>query len=130
MSDQNTTRIVGLHTVGITVSDQDRALEFYVGKLGFETRLDAPFGESRWLEVAPPGAVTTIALVAAGSGAPAGGADTGIRLATEDADADHAELLERGVDVDPEVMRMGDYVPPMFSLRDPDGNALVVVESF
>lgn len=130
MSDQSSTRIVGLHTVGITVSDQDRALEFYVDKLGFETRLDAPFGESRWIEVAPPGAVTTIALVAAGSGAPAGGADTGIRLATEDADTDHAALLERGVDVDPEVMRMGDYVPPMFSLRDPDGNALVVVGSF
>ena len=49
---------------------------------------------------------------------------TGIRLSTQDADAAHADLRERGVDTDPEVMRMKGVVPPMFCLRDPDGNGV------
>jgi catechol 2,3-dioxygenase-like lactoylglutathione lyase family enzyme len=116
-----------VRTVGIPVTDQDRALEFYVGKLGFEKRLDAPFGEGRrWIEVAPPEASTTIALVPTHEGAPTGN-DTGIRLTTEDADADHADLLKRGVDVDAEVLRWPG-VPPMFAFRDEDGNTLEIVE--
>jgi catechol 2,3-dioxygenase-like lactoylglutathione lyase family enzyme len=122
------TRITDIHTVGVPVTDQDRALEFYVDKLGFEKRMDAPFAEGqRWIEVAPPGAATTVALVNTREGVPTG-VETGIRLVTEDAEADHAELLARGVDADREIMRMGDYVPPMFYVRDPDGNRLVIVE--
>jgi catechol 2,3-dioxygenase-like lactoylglutathione lyase family enzyme len=61
---EKTTRITKIGRVIIPVSDQDQALEFYMGKLGFEKRLDAPYGEGeRWIEVAPPGAATTIALV-------------------------------------------------------------------
>jgi catechol 2,3-dioxygenase-like lactoylglutathione lyase family enzyme len=123
MNEQTRTRITQVATVGILVADQDRALEFYLGKLGFEKRRDVPFGGGRWVEVAPPGAATTIALVPLHGGPPAG-----IRLTTGDAGADHADLRARGVDADPEVMRMGGGVPPMFSLRDPDGNTLVVVE--
>lgn len=115
-----TTHITGLGTVGIPVTDQDRALEFYVGTLGFEKRRDIPFGSGRWIEVAPPGSATTIALVPAG-------VPTGIRLLTQDADTDHTDLRARGVDADPEVMRMPS-APPMFTLRDPDGNSLILVE--
>ena len=115
-----TTRITGVGTVGVPVSDQDRALEFYVGRLGFEKRRDLPFGPGRWIEVAPPGSPTTIALVPAG-------VPTGIRLATEDATADHTALQAGGADVDPEVMRIPD-APPMFGVRDPDGNTLILVE--
>ena len=46
---------------------------------------------------------------------------------TEDAEADHAELQAQGVDVDAELIRMGGGVPPMFYMRDPDGNKLVIV---
>ncbi len=116
----STTRITGVATVAIPVTDQDRALEFYVGQLGFETRRDVPFGDGRWIEVAPPGAATTIALVPAGIPA-------GIRLTTRDADSDHADLRARGVDADPEVMRIPE-APAMFGLRDPDGNTLILVE--
>ncbi len=123
----NPTNITDIHTIGVPVSDQSRSLHFYVGKLGFEKRLDAPFGVGRWLEVAPPGAMTSIALVAAAEGEPVG-VDTGIRLSTGDVDSDHAALRADGVDTDPEVMRMGDFVPPMFTFRDPDGNRLVIVE--
>jgi catechol 2,3-dioxygenase-like lactoylglutathione lyase family enzyme len=115
-----TTRITGVGTVGVPVTDQDRAVEFYVGKLGFEKRRDVPFGAGRWIEVAPPGSATTIALVPAGVPA-------GIRLMTEDADGDHADLRARGVDADPEVMRMPE-APAMFTVRDPDGNSLILVE--
>jgi catechol 2,3-dioxygenase-like lactoylglutathione lyase family enzyme len=120
-------RITHIHTVGVPVSDQDRALQFYVGKLGFENRMDGSFGNGqRWVEVAPPGAATTIALVLTRDGVPTG-VETGIRLMTEDADADHAALRASGVDTDAEVLRVGDYVPPMFYFRDPDGNRLVIV---
>jgi catechol 2,3-dioxygenase-like lactoylglutathione lyase family enzyme len=121
------TRITDIRTVGVPVSDQCRSLDFYVGKLGFEKRLDAPFGDGRWLEVAPHGATTSIALVSAPQGAPIG-VDTGIRLSTVDAESDHAALLAEGVDTDAEIMRMGDFVPPMFTFRDPDGNRLVIVQ--
>ncbi|MGI8715632.1 MAG: VOC family protein [Solirubrobacteraceae bacterium] len=121
------TRITEIRTVGVPVSDQFRSLDFYVGKLGFEKRLDAPFAAGRWLEVAPPGATTSIALVSAPPGAPIG-VDTGIRLSTVDAETDHAAMLSEGVDADAEILRMGERVPPMFSFRDPDGNRLVIVE--
>jgi catechol 2,3-dioxygenase-like lactoylglutathione lyase family enzyme len=122
------THIKQLATVAIPVSDQDRAVAFYVEKLGFEKRLDAPLREGqRWIEVAPAGAQTTIALPPPG-GSVAPGVDTGIRLTTLDAEADHALLRGEGVDVDAEILRWGGGVPPMFTLRDPDGNRLVVVQ--
>ena len=120
------TGIRDIRTVGIPVRDQDRALEFYLGTLGFEKRLDAPFGAGRWVEVAAPGASTSVALIAAAEDS-AVGVDTGIRFTTADAEADYAHLRGRGVDVDPEVLRFPG-VPPMFTFRDADGNTLVVVE--
>lgn len=115
-------------TVMVPVADQDKAIEFYVEKLGFEKRADVPFGDAnRWVEVAPAGATTTVALVQ-----PMEGQETGIesRVAfeTTDIEADYATLRERGVDVDAEVMRMGGPVPPMFFFRDQDGNRLLIVE--
>ena len=64
MTVETRTCITEIRTVGVPVTGQDHALEFYVGKLGFEKRLDVPNGDGeRWIEVAPPGAATTIALV-------------------------------------------------------------------
>ena len=124
------TRISKIGTVVVPVSDQERAIAFYVDTLGFEKRTDAPFGNGyRWVEVAPAGADTTIAIVPPPPGQPTGNAETGIALNTPDVDADHADLKALGVDVDAEVSRMGDPVPPMFWFRDPDGNKLLIVES-
>jgi catechol 2,3-dioxygenase-like lactoylglutathione lyase family enzyme len=117
-------------TVVVPVSDQDRAIEFYVGTLGFEKRADVPFGNGyRWVEVAPAGAATTIAIVPPPEGRPTGKVETGVALHTADVDAEHSGLKARGVDVDAEVSRMGDPVPPMFWFRDPDENTLMVVEA-
>jgi catechol 2,3-dioxygenase-like lactoylglutathione lyase family enzyme len=124
------TRLSKLGTVVIPVTDQDRAIEFYVDKLGFEKRADVPFGNGyRWVEVAPADAVTTIAIVPPPPGKPTGNVETGIGLHTDDIDALHADLKDKGVDVDDEVSRMGDPVPPLFWFRDPDGNTLMVVEA-
>lgn len=118
------THITQVGTVGIPVADQDRALAFYV-ELGFEKRMDVPYGKGeRWVEVAPPGAATTIALVRSREGEPAG-IDTQVRLTTSNAVADHAALRARGVDADAEIMR---YPVPMFIFRDADGNTLRVVQ--
>ena len=115
--------------VCVTVADTDRALDFYVGTLGFEKVVDEPMGpDMRWVEVAIPGAETTIALAPPPQGKEAGGSETGICLDTSDVDAAHAALKEAGADVDDEVSRYGGPVPPMFWLRDPDGNSLIVVQ--
>ena len=127
---QTKTRISQIGTVVIPVSDQDRAIAFYTDALGFEKRTDVPFGDGyRWVEVGPADAATTIAIVPPPPGKPTGNVETGIALNTNDVDAVHADLKGRGVDVDEEVSRMGDPVPPMFWFRDPDGNTLLVVES-
>jgi predicted enzyme related to lactoylglutathione lyase len=130
MSDtQTSTKITQVGTVMVPVKDQDHAIAFYPEKLGFELRADVPFGGSeRWVEVAPAGAATTLALVSPREGDPTG-IETRIALSTNDIDADHADLLTRGVDVDAEVMRMGDPVPPMFWFRDPEGNSLLIVQT-
>ena len=123
------TRISKVGTVVIPVADQDTMIEFYVDALGFEKRADVPFGNGyRWVEVAPVGAETTIALAPPPEGVPAGNTQTGIGLQTTEIDALHADLKERGVDVDAEVSRQGDPVPPLFWFRDPEANVLMVVD--
>jgi len=115
--------------VCVTVADTDRAIDFYVDTLGFEKVVDVPMGpDMRWVEVAIPGAETTIALAPPPEGQQAGGTQTGICLDTSDVDSAHAALKSAGADVDDEVSRYGGSVPPMFWLRDPDGNSLIVVQ--
>jgi catechol 2,3-dioxygenase-like lactoylglutathione lyase family enzyme len=125
-----TTGITELGLVIIPTPDVDRAIEFYVGKLGFEKRTDVPFGgQYRWVEVYPARGTAGIALAPPPPGTEAAPRDTGISLNTDDIDATHEALRSNGVDVDAEVSRMGDPVPPMFWLRDADGNTLLVVET-
>jgi lactoylglutathione lyase len=124
--NQNTAAITGVHTVGIPVTDQDRAVAFYVDTLGLGVRLDRPLGEgARWIEVAPPGASVSLALERAHDGHPAG-VETGVRLVAGDVEAAHAALRARNVDVG-DVLRWPG-VPPMFAFRDQDGNGLEIVE--
>jgi catechol 2,3-dioxygenase-like lactoylglutathione lyase family enzyme len=131
MPGTTTTGLIELSLVCIPTPDQDRALEFYVGKLGFEKRTDTPFGGGyRWIEVYPPSGTAGIALAPPPQDSgPVEPYNTGITLTTDDIDATHAALKEAGADVDAEVSRMGDPVPPMFWMRDPDGYTLMVVEN-
>lgn len=121
------TKIVDVGGVAVPVADQARAVRFYVDTLGFEVRLDVPATDGvRWVQVAAPGGRVPIALVPAGAAVPVG-VDTGITLATSDADADHASLVSSGVDAD-ELLRWPG-VPAMFAFRDQDGNQLKIMES-
>jgi catechol 2,3-dioxygenase-like lactoylglutathione lyase family enzyme len=124
-----TASISKVANVVIPVADVDKAIEFYTGPLGLEKRTDIPFGgQYRWVEVAPAGAETVIAIAPPPPGGETGGRQTGISLQTNDVDAFHAQLKAAAVDVDAEVSRWGDPIPPMFWLRDPEGNVLLVVE--
>ena len=101
--------------VCVTTADTDRSVAFYVDTLGFEKVVDEPMGPGmRWVEVALRGTPTTIAIAPPPEGQQPGGSQTGIILDT--------------TDVDEEVTRYGGAVPPMFWLRDPDGNSLIVVQ--
>jgi len=111
------TTITDIGTVGIPVSDQDKAVEFFVGTLGFEKRLDVRMGESfRWVTVAAPSASTSVALITR----PDTGADTGIRF------LEHTAMRQRGIEVGDLLRWPG--VPPMFEFKDPDGNKFEIVE--
>jgi catechol 2,3-dioxygenase-like lactoylglutathione lyase family enzyme len=122
----NRTKISDVGGVAIPVSDQERAVRFYVDRLGFEVRLDVPMGDGgRWVQVAPRGGRVPVALVAAGDGAPLG-VDTGITFATSHVESDHSALVGCGVDVEELLHWPG--VPAMFIVRDPDGNQLKIME--
>src|SRR5476651_447558 len=121
--------ITEIGRVAVPASDQDEALAFYTGTLGFELLSDVKFadGKMRWIEVVPKGSTTSIALAPPMEGGPTA-VDTGIVLSSTDLEADHATLKAAGVDVDPEIARWGAPVPPMFRLRDPAGNSLSIVQ--
>jgi catechol 2,3-dioxygenase-like lactoylglutathione lyase family enzyme len=121
-------RITQVGRVMVPVSDQDAAIAFYTGTLGFSLVADVPFGEGeRWVEVAPPGGGTAIALVPP-RGEYQTGRMTGISFTSADPRADHAELKDKDVDVDAETMGGDGTVPLMFFFRDQDANQLMIVE--
>ena len=119
------TTLTDVRCVAVPVRDQDAALAFYVDRLGFEKRLDAPISDTmRWIEVAPPDAATSIALVS-GDDSPAPGVDTGVRFAVGDVEAEHRAMQVHGVAVSELLVWEG--VPPMFTFDDTDGNRFYVV---
>ncbi|MFY7066147.1 VOC family protein [Nocardiopsis changdeensis] len=124
MNEHDRARVTGIGSVAVPVGDQDAAVGFYVDVLGLKKRMDVPLEQigGRWITVAPDGALAAIALVPGQTT----GVDTGIRLEAVDVPALHARLEEQGTDVDDLLQWPG--VPPMFTLRDRDGNTLVIVE--
>jgi len=122
------TTVSNIGVAMFAVADQDAALAFYTGKLGFELRSDTRFGEHgemRWLEVAPPGSTARLALNPPMGGQPGGGS---IGVETPDVLAEHRRLSAiGGIDIDPEPMT-APGAPLLFMLRDPDGNHIAVVE--
>jgi len=124
------TGITGVGAAMVTVADQSRAVEFYTEKLDFEIRIDMPYtDEERWIEVAPPGAKTTVALVLPGGPDPIEPGGYGqLIFATGDIEATHAELQERGVEVDQIFEPPGGAAPRMFFFRDADENRLLIIE--
>jgi lactoylglutathione lyase len=123
------TTVTNIGVAMFTVADQDAARAFYTDKLGWEVRGDDRFGENgemRWLEVAPPGSTARLALNPPMRDEPGGSA---IGVETADIRAEHERLSSiDGVTIDTPPMDMGG-APPMFSILDPDGNHIWIVQT-
>jgi len=122
------TTISNIGVAMFTVADQDAALAFYTEKLGWEVRGDDRYGEEgdmRWVEVAPPGSTARLALNPPMGSEPGGNA---IGVETADLRAEHERLSATdGVTITNPPMEMGG-APLMFSIADPDGNHIWIVE--
>jgi catechol 2,3-dioxygenase-like lactoylglutathione lyase family enzyme len=108
-----------LELVSVPVSDVDRAIAFYRDKVGFALDVDQRVDENlRFVQLTPPGSACSIS-IGEGLSDAAPGSVRGLQIVVDDADAAHAELAERGVDVgDVQDFPWGRFV--FFS--DPDGN--------
>lgn len=122
-----------IQLASVFVSDQDRALDFYVGRLGMEKRIDGTEEEAgrRFLVVAPPGSPLGLALVKGDAGdgtADRVGGFSGIVLGADDVESTHAALTERGVQfLEPPSKQEWGAVQAL--LVDPDENILVLHEN-
>ncbi|MEO6826638.1 MAG: VOC family protein [Microbacteriaceae bacterium] len=108
----------------LPVSDQNRALAFYVDVLGFSLLADTMMGpDTRWVTVAPPGAQTSITLVTWFPTMPAGSLK-GLVLETDDLDEDVARLAKKGLEPTNgiEEAPWGRFA----QFNDPDGNGVIL----
>ncbi|MGO9950243.1 MAG: VOC family protein [Steroidobacteraceae bacterium] len=109
--------------ISVPVADQQRALQFYRDVLGFDLLREEPMGPgAKWIQLAPKGCATTIALVTWFDAMRPGGLQ-GVMLNVTDIDRDHKELSARGLKLT-EIQQQpwGRYA--MFS--DPDGNGWIL----
>ena len=120
-----------IHIISLLVNDQQRALEFWRDKVGFEVREDYPANPPmpRWLTVAPPGAQTCFALLPPGlpgmeGGKPGG--DAGVSLISDDLVGDFERMSARGVVFDRPPKQQPYGLEAGFA--DPDGNLFNVVQ--
>ena len=119
--------VTQIQLISLPVADQDRALRFYVDVLGFDLVRDNPMGPGqRWVQVAPPGAQTSITLVTWFPTMPPGSAK-GTVLESDDLDADVAALAARGLSIEGGIQSQpwGRFV----TFDDPDGNGIVLQET-
>jgi predicted enzyme related to lactoylglutathione lyase len=108
-----------LELIQVPVSDVDRAKSFYVDQVGFNADHDHQVSdELRFVQLTPPGSACSIA-IGTGLSQMAPGSVEGLQIVIDDADAAHAELSARGVEVsDVQDLPWGRFA--FFS--DPDGN--------
>ncbi|MFC3451542.1 VOC family protein [Amycolatopsis speibonae] len=109
----------------VPVSDQAKARDFYIGKLGFVLLVDVSGPHGPFVMAGPQGAETGVVLVDRAVGGPDHDTRVHFQLSTADIDGDIAELRAQGVEVaDAEEMPWGRVT----SLKDPDGNAMGLLE--
>jgi len=121
-------------TVSVYVSDQQRAKEFYVNKLGMELRQEAelfPGATNKWIAVAPKGAKTEIILYLPDENwehyKGVVGQSQSITLDVTDFDATYTELKGKGVEFANEPDRQP-WGTSAF-IVDSEGNRILLVET-
>jgi predicted enzyme related to lactoylglutathione lyase len=124
-------------TAQVWVHDQDAALEFYTGKLGWNVQSDVTvpaMGNFRWLAVSPPGQEEVAVVLMAVPGEPVMDAASreqletlmskgflgGVFLTTDDCQATYEELRDRGVEFIDTPTEQPYGIDAGF--RDPSGN--------
>ena len=110
--------------VSVPTTNQDRALAFYTGKLGFRVLTDQPFDDSqRWIELRVGQSDTRIVLFSTDGGPKPGGSFNGA-LACDNVEQTHDELKARGVEftTPPTKAPWGTFMV----MKDPDGNQFVM----
>ena len=130
----------GVGVAGLYVRDQDEAVEFYVGKLGFSVHTDVKNGDYRWLTVQHPDqpsfqlglfapqpptideatAQTMREMVAKGAMPP-------LVLVVDDCRAAYERMNGNGVEFTQEPVERFGSVDAHF--RDPSGNGWKLVEA-
>jgi predicted enzyme related to lactoylglutathione lyase len=122
---EETAVIFRLEMVTVPVADVDRAKAFYAEQVGFEVEQDVRIDAGhRFVELAPPGSRCTIALTEGYVDA-APGSLRGAQFTVPDADAAHAFLRDRGVEVsEVQTFPWGRFC----FFTDPDGNTWSVHE--
>ncbi len=112
----------------VYVRDQQRAVDFWVNKMGFEKRTDLPMGpDARWIEVAPPGAQTVLVPYTPPGLESRVGTFSGIVFDCDDIQATYKELRRRGVEFTEEPTKQAWGLQAQF--LDSEGNGYVLVQS-
>jgi catechol 2,3-dioxygenase-like lactoylglutathione lyase family enzyme len=114
-----------LELVTVPVSDADASIAFYRDKAGFNVDHDHKVADDlRFVQVTPPGSACSICF-GPGLTDKEPGSATNLQVVVEDADAAHADLKGRGV----EVSEVDDQPWGRFVyFKDPDGNPWSVQE--
>jgi len=109
-------------SIAVPVADQDEAIDFFVGVLGFEKRVDVVVGDRRWVEVAPAGADTVLTPYTwVGRHGDRVGGFSRIVLECNDFEVTCRDLRERGVAVE-----RAPGETPYAEFADPFGNVFVL----
>ena len=114
-----------LKFAGIAVRDQDAALAFWTGKVGFSVATDQPMGDSqRWIELRIPGAQTGIVLFTPEGHEDRVGTFFNGSFACDDVDYTYRQMKDRGVEFEgpPEKQPWGTFA----KFKDPEGNTFVL----
>ena len=124
-----------LTTAIILVENQDQALEFYVGKLGFKKKSDIPMGPFRWLTVTVPEGAEGMEIFFEPVDFPAAKAyqkarfDAGIPIfafTSTDIHAEYKRLKQSGVVFRSEPANLGPIISAVF--EDTCGNLIHLVQ--
>jgi len=111
--------------VSIPTEDQDRAVDFWTRKVGFEVLTDQPFnGDQRWIELGIGSSLTRLVLFTPDGHENRIGAQFNGSFACDDVEATFRQLAGRDVEFisPPKKEPWGTFA----IMKDPDGNEFVL----